>query len=367
MEVQYLNLNPQNQPLKQALLSAAENVIDSSWYILGKQVELFESQYAKFSNVKYCNGVANGLDALILALRALNIGQGDEVIVPSNTYIASWMAISYVGATPIPVEPRITTYNINPDLIEAKITSRTKAIMPVHLYGQSCEMESILNIAKKFNISVIEDNAQAQGAKFKDQLTGSFGNINATSFYPGKNLGALGDAGAVTSNDNELMKAVRILRNYGSERKYHNETLGINSRLDELQAALLCVKLPHLTAWTNERIEKSKQYHHQLKGIGDLILPATAQYATHVYHIYMIRTARRDALQNYLNQHGVGTLIHYPIPPHLQQAYFALHYKKGSFPIAEVIAKTCLSLPLYPGLKEEEIDYVCYTIKKFFS
>ncbi len=367
MEVPYLNLNHQNLPLKQELLKATEKVIDSSWYILGKQVEQFEIEYAHFNHTNYCCGVANGLDALILSLKALNIGPGDEVIVPSNTYIATWLAVSYVGATPIPVEPRITTYNINPDLIEEKITSKTKAILPVHLYGQSCEMEAIVNIARKFNIAIIEDNAQAQGAKFKDLHTGSIGTINATSFYPGKNIGALGDAGAVTSNDENLIKKVRILRNYGSEKKYYNEVLGLNSRLDELQAAMLSVKLPHVAAWTQTRVECAKRYNNLLRGTGDLILPAVAQYATHVYHIYMIRTARRDGLMEYLNKHGIGTLIHYPVPPHLQNAYSPLNYKPGAFPLAEIIAKTCLSLPLYPGLKNEEIEYICNTIKKFFS
>ena len=217
--IPYLNLHLQHQPIKKDLLKAVEEVIDSGWYILGKQVEKFEEAYANYSNVKYCRGVANGLDALILSLKALNIGEGDEVIVPANTYIASWLAVSYTGATPIPVEPRISTYNINPDLIESKINSKTKAIMPVHLYGQCCEMETIMNIAKKFNIAVVEDNAQAQGAKFKEMSTGSFGILNATSFYPGKNIGALGDAGAITSNDENLVKTISILRNYGSEKK----------------------------------------------------------------------------------------------------------------------------------------------------
>jgi dTDP-4-amino-4,6-dideoxygalactose transaminase len=367
MQIPYLNLHPQQEAIKPALLRAAEAVIDSGWYILGKNLETFEEQYALFTGVKYCKGVANGLDALTLALRALNIGPGDEVIVPSNTYIASWLAVSNTGATPIPVEPRISTYNINPDLIEAKINSKTKAIMPVHLYGQCCEMEGILNIARKFNVAVVEDNAQAQGAKFKEVNTGSFGIVNATSFYPAKNMGALGDAGAVTSNNENLIKIISVLRNYGSEKKYHNEVQGMNSRLDEMQAAFLSVKLPHLASWNNERIVKAKHYHEQLKGVGDLILPAVARYATHVYHIFMVRTARRDALQEYLNKNGIGTLIHYPVPPHLQKAYSEFNYSKGSFPIAEIIAKTSLSLPLYPGLKNEEIDYVCDTIKKFFS
>lgn len=366
MQIPYLQLQHQNAPIKQQLLDAVSGVIDGSWYILGKKVETFEAAYAAFSHVKYCRGVANGLDALILSLKALNISEGDEVIVPSNTYIASWLAVSYTSATPVPVEPRITTYNINPDLIEEKITSRTRAIMPVHLYGQACEMEAIMKIAAKYNLSVVEDNAQAQGALYKDAITGSIGHINATSFYPGKNLGALGDAGAVTSNDEELIRKVTMLRNYGSEKKYYNEVQGINSRLDEMQAALLEVKLQHLDAWTKERLLLAKQFDERLKGVGDIIVPATAQYASHVYHIYMIRTARRDALQEHLQKQGVGTLIHYPLPPHLQKAYSELQRKAGDYPIAELIAKTCLSLPLYPGLTTAEVDYICESIRSFF-
>ncbi len=366
MQIPYLQLQHQNCPIKQQLLDAAAEVIDSSWYILGKKVEQFEEEYAAFSHVKYCRGVANGLDALILSLKALNIGAGDEVIVPSNTYIASWLAVSYTGAVPVPVEPRITSYNINPDLIEEKITSRTRAIMPVHLYGQACEMEAILKIAAKYKLAVVEDNAQAQGATYKDGITGSFGHVNATSFYPGKNLGALGDAGAVTSNDEELIRRVSMIRNYGSEKKYYNEVQGINSRLDELQAALLRVKLTHLEAWTKERLALARLFDERLKGVGDIIVPATAQYASHVYHIYMIRTARRDALQEHLQKQGVGTLIHYPLPPHLQKAYSDMNKKAGDYPIAELIAKTCLSLPLYPGLKTAEVDYICDAIRGFF-
>ncbi len=367
MQIPYLDLQRQHQAIKQELIKAATSVIDNGWFILGKELETFEKSYASFTQVKYCKGVANGLDALILSLKALNIGPGDEVIVPSNTYIASWLAVSYCGATPVPVEPRISTYNINPDLIESRINSKTKAIMPVHLYGQCCEMEAIMNIAKKFNIAVVEDNAQSQGATFKDTPTGSFGAVNATSFYPGKNIGALGDAGAVTSNNEKLINAIGMLRNYGSEKKYYNEVQGINSRLDEMQAAFLNIKLPHISSWNQERVDNAKRYQEQLKTVGDIILPAVAQYASHVYHIYMIRTARRDALQEHLNKNGVITLIHYPVPPHLQKAYTELSYKKGAFPLAEIIAKTCLSLPLYPGLKTDEIDYVCHTIKKFFS
>ncbi len=367
MQIPYLKLHASNQAIKAELMKATESVIDSDWYVMGRHLEQFEVDYASFSGALYCKGVANGLDALILSLRALNIGAGDEVIVPSNTYIATWLAVSYVGAVPVPVEPRITTYNINPDIIEAHITPRTKAILPVHLYGQCCEMEAILSIAKRHGIAVIEDNAQAQGATYKDLITGSFGNINATSFYPAKNLGALGDAGAITTNDESLMQKVATLRNYGSEKKYYNEIKGINSRLDELQAAFLSVKLRYLKQQNSQRMLLAKLYQELLRGVGDIILPQQAQYASHVYHIFMIRTARRDVLQDYLKKNGVGTLIHYPVPPHLQKAYSELGFRTGAYPLSEIIAKTGLSLPLYPGLKNEEIDYVCATIKKFFS
>jgi dTDP-4-amino-4,6-dideoxygalactose transaminase len=366
MQIPYLNLAYQHAPLRQELLQAVEKVIDSNHFILGSSLEKFEADYATRHKVKYCVGVGNGLDALILALKALGIGKGDEVIVPANTYIASWLAVSYNGADIVPVEPRISTYNINPDLVESRISKRTKAIMPVHLYGQACEMEAIMTIARKNNLVVVEDNAQAQDARYKDVFTGTFGTLNATSFYPGKNLGALGDAGAITGNDARLIDKVRMLRNYGSHKKYYNEALGVNSRMDEMQAALLSVKLKQLSSWTAQRIALAKNYDRQLKGVGDIILPSTALYATHVYHIYMVRTARRDALQDHLKEKGIGTLIHYPVPPHMQKAYEGLNYKPADFPVSGLIAKTCLSLPLYPGLKEEEQSYICDTIREFF-
>lgn len=367
MQIPFLSFQAQNALVKEQVLEAVESVFDSQWYVLGKSVSAFEQAYAQFNQVQYCIGVANGLDALHISLKALGISEGDEVIVPSNTYIATWLAVSFVGATPIPVEPDLATYNISPANIEKAITSKTKAIMPVHLYGQACEMGAIMALAQKHNLYVIEDNAQAQGATYNHKLTGSFGDINGTSFYPGKNLGALGDAGAITTNSSELAQKAQVIRNYGSQKKYFNDVIGINSRLDELQAAILSVKLPHLMHWTEERIKIAAQYNQELKGVGDLILPAVADKASHVYHLYVIRTQKRDELQQYLSEKGIGSLIHYPVPPHLQQAYQQLNYKKEDFPLAEEIAETCLSLPLWPGMTEAEVTTVSNTIKAFYN
>lgn len=367
MKIPYLSFDAQNAAVKKELLQSFENFFDSNWYILGDQVKAFEQEYAAFNKVAHCVGVSNGLDALHLCLKVLNIGEGDEVIVPSNTYIASALAVSYVGAKPVFVEPNIETYNIDPTKIEAAITLKTKAIMPVHLYGQACEMDSIMQIANKHGLKVIEDNAQSQGAAYYGKLTGSFGQVNGTSFYPGKNLGALGDAGAITTDDAEIARKVAMLRNYGSEKKYYNEEIGFNMRLDECQAGFLSVKLKYLDQWTKERQKVAEWYDHALSGIGDLVLPYTDPNASHVFHIYMIRTKRRDQLQEHLSRHGIGSLIHYPIPPHLQKAYQFLGFKKGDFPIAEEIADTCLSLPLWPGMKQNQVLEVADTIKHFFK
>jgi dTDP-4-amino-4,6-dideoxygalactose transaminase len=351
--------------IKAEMQEAFERVYDSYWYVMGSSVTQFEKDYANFNQTQYCVGLSNGLDALHLALKACGVGVGDEVIVPSNTYIATVLAVSYVGATPIFVEPNINTYNIDPSKIETALTSRTKAIMPVHLYGQACEMTQIMSIAEKYKLFVIEDNAQSQGATYNNKLTGSWGHVNGTSFYPGKNLGALGDAGAVTTNSDELAQKIKVLRNYGSQKKYYNEVIGHNMRLDELQAALLSVKLKYLNDWTKQRQQIAAWYDEALIGVGDLVLPTVATGATHVYHLYVIRTQKRDTLQNYMNENGIGTLIHYPIPPHLQEAYKHLLYKKGDFPIAEELAETALSLPLWPGMKKEEVLFVCNCIKCF--
>lgn len=363
MKVPFLSFESINNTIREEIRNAFEGVFESKWYVLGKKVESFEQTYAAYNKVSDCVGVSNGLDALFLSLKALGVGPGDEVIVPSNTYIATFLAVSYTGATPVPVEPRIDTYNINPDRIEAAITSRTKAIMPVHLYGQCCEMGAIMKIAEKHGLYVVEDNAQAQGASYNGKPAGSFGQINGTSFYPGKNLGALGDAGAVTTNDALLAQKVKVLRNYGSQKKYYNEVIGYNMRLDELQAAFLSVKLKYLEEWTRQRQEIACYYNEALKGVGDLVLPVTAAGCTHVYHLYVVRTSKRDALRQHLEANGIGTMIHYPVPPHLQEAYIDLGYAKGSFPVAEEIAETCLSLPIWPGMAVDHVAAIADAIK----
>ena len=367
MQVPFLSFEPTNKLVKPEIMKAFEFFFDNNWYVLGDKVRKFETEYASFNQVSHCVGVSNGLDALHLCLKVLDIKDGDEVIVPSNTYIATALAVSYVGAKLIFVEPDITTYNIDWKNIEAVVSKRTKAIMPVHLYGQACEMDKIMSIANRHNLFVIEDNAQSQGASYNGKITGSWGDISGTSFYPGKNLGALGDAGAVTTNDNVLANKATTLRNYGSEKKYYNEVIGFNMRLDECQAAFLSVKLQYLSEWTKQRQEIATLYNHYLQDVGDLILPKVAENATHVYHLYVVRTKRRDELQQHLTECGVGTLIHYPIPPHLQQAYSSLRFHKDDFPIAEEIASTCLSLPIWPGMIDKEVEIVSNTIKNFFK
>lgn len=354
-------------PIREDLLHAATRVIDSGYFILGPEVQAFERDFAAYCNVHHAIGVGNGLDALHLALRALGIGPGDEVIVPSNTYIATVLAVSYTGATPVLVEPHDHTANINSDEVRAAITTATKAIIPVHLYGQSCEMDAIMAIADKHGLYVIEDNAQSQGATCQGQRTGSWGHLNATSFYPGKNIGAFGDGGAITTQDATLADAVRKWRNYGSAVKYYNEVQGYNSRLDELQAAMLLVKLNKLDQWNMERNRLATRYNEALSATGDIQVIQVANGCTSVYHLYPIRTDRRDGLQTELNKKGIGNLIHYPVPPHLQTAYLGQGWRKGQFPIAERHASTVLSLPLFPGLTDIEQDYIIETIQSYFS
>jgi dTDP-4-amino-4,6-dideoxygalactose transaminase len=367
MKIPFLSFSGMHPELRAEMQEAFSQFYDSNYYVLGEFTKNFEKSYAEWNYVNYCVGVSNGLDALVLSLKALGIGEGDEVLVPSNTYIATWLAVSYVGAKPVPVEPDIRTYNICPRMAEKAITPKTKAIMAVHLYGQACEMDAIIDLSKKHNLFLIEDNAQAHGATFLGKKTGSWGHINGTSFYPGKNLGALGEAGAVTTDDSTLAHKVQVLRNYGSQKKYYNEVPGYNMRIDELQAALLNVKLPYLEKWTQERQEIAALYNQHLQGIGDLILPYTLEYASHVYHLYVVRTKNREKLREYLTLKGIGTMIHYPVPPHLQVAYQYLGFKKGDFPIAEKIADTCCSLPLWPGMTSETVYEVVSTIKSFFS
>ena len=365
MNVPFLAFGPQHTPLRDDVLAAVARVYDSHWYVLGQEVQAFERAYADFNQVAHAVGVANGLDALVLALRVLDIGPGDEVLVPSNTYIATWLAVTQVGATVVPVEPDPLTSNLDPVRVAAAITARTRAIMPVHLYGQACEMSALMALARQHHLHVVEDNAQAQGASADGTPTGAFGAVNGTSFYPGKNLGALGDAGAITTHDADLAQRVRVLRNYGSQQKYYNEVVGYNSRLDELQAAVLLAKLPHLPAWTQQRQQIAGLYAQHLAGLPELRLPHTAAGSTHVYHLYVVHTPRRDALQQHLTTQGIGTLIHYPVPPHRQQAYQHLQLPIGSFPIAEELAATCLSLPMWPGMTEAHVAAVATAIRSF--
>ena len=366
-KIPFTNFSAMHTPIRSDLIKAFEQVLKSEWFILGEEVSRFEEEYAEWSEVTYTVGVNSGLDALELSLRSCQVGPGDEVIVPSNTYIATALAATHVGATPVFVECNETTHLIDVDQIEDAISSKTKAIIPVHLYGQACDMSAILSIAKKNELFVIEDNAQAHGATWLGKKTGSFGHVNATSFYPGKNLGSLGDAGAVTTNSKEIAKQVQMLRNYGSQTKYYNSVVGFNKRLDEIQAALLRIKLKHLDSWTAERQFIARKYDEVLTGVGDLKLPAITEGASHVYHLYVVRTEHRDGLAAFLQERGVATLIHYPIPPHLQNCYEYLGYKAGSLPIAEKLAKSVISLPLWPGLTENDVSYVGDIIRLFFS
>lgn len=353
--------------IRDEIFNDFKSVYDNNWFINGKSVSEFESKFALFSNSRFAVGVSNGLDAIFLALKALGIGKGDEVIVPSNTFIATVFAVLNVGAVPVFVEPDYFTYNIDPILIEGKITKKTKAIIPVHLYGQACDMEAILEIAKINNLFVIEDNAQGHGAFFNDKITGSFGEINATSFYPGKNIGALGDGGAVTTNNESYASFIKSLRNYGSNKKYHHDILGYNMRLDELQSAFLNTKIKYIHQWNNLRVEVANRYFNSLKDIPEIILPFCHDKATHVYHLFVIRTVRRDELLSYLISKNIQVLIHYPIPPHLQISLSFLNYRKGDFVIAEELCETSLSLPIWPGISSNEIDYVTTEIKNFFN
>ncbi len=362
MNIPFLDLKATYTELRPELDAAIKRVLDSGWYILGEEVEAFEREYATYCEAEHCVSVANGLDALHLALLALGVKEGDEVIVPSNTYIATWLAVSQCGATPIPVEPDAATYNIDPLRIEAAITPRTKVILPVHLYGQPCDMDPIMAIARKYGLKVLEDGAQAHGAKYKGKRLGAHADIVAWSFYPGKNLGAFGDGGAITTDDTALADRIRVLRNYGSRVKYVNDVQGFNSRLDPIHAAAMRVKLKMLDVWNARRAVIANQYQQELSGLG-LTLPFVPDWAEPVWHLFVIQHAQRDALQKSLSEAGVGTLIHYPIPPHLQQAYAEAGFGKGMFPIAEKIANHCLSLPIGPHLDAASATTVIASIK----
>ena len=364
MKIPFVTFKPMEVELDKDLRAAFDRVYNRSWYIEGVEDKAFEKSFAEYCNSKYCIGVGNGLDALFLALKALGVREGDEVIVPSNTYIATALAVTYVGATPIFVEPDIRTFNINPSKIEEKITNRTKAIVPVHLYGHACDMDPIMEIAKKHNLYVVEDCALAHGATYKGKVIGSFGDAAGFSFYPGKNLGALGDAGATVTNNKELADKIRALGNYGSDYKYHHIYKGNNSRLDEMQAAFLAAKLPHLNKMNEERRRIARMYMDGIKN-PEVVLPYVPEDMVPVWHIFGVRCKRRDELEKFLNDAGIGTNKHYPIPMHLQECYKDLGFKEGDFPIAEEISATELSLPMYYGMTDEEVQYVIDKVNEF--
>ncbi len=350
--------------LNNEIKAAFNRVFDRSWYIKGKEDVAFEKAFAEYCGTNYCVGCGNGLDALMLSLKALGVGEGDEVIVPSNTYIATALAVTYVGAVPLFVEPDISTFLIDPKLIEEKITEKTKVIMPVHLYGQACDMDAIMSIARNHDLYVVEDCAQAHGATYKGKKVGSFGDAAGFSFYPGKNLGALGDAGAVVTNSKKLADEIKALGNYGSDYKYHHIYKGNNSRLDELQAAFLSVKLPHLDRMNEERRRIADMYTNGIKN-PKVVTPTVRPECVPVWHIYGVRCADRDALEKHLNDKGIGTNKHYPIPMHLQECYCDLNIPKGALPIAEEISATELSLPMYYGMTDEQVQYVIDAVNEF--
>lgn len=361
--IPFLDLKSIQLARADALQAAFNRVLNSGWYILGEEVRAFEQEYADYCGAAHCVGVANGLDALVLALRVLGIGPGDEVLVPSNTYIATWLAVSHVGATPVPVEPVLATANLDPSRLAQALSPRTKAILPVHLYGQPADLAPILAFARQHGLKVVEDGAQAHGARYRGQRLGGHGDLVAWSFYPGKNLGALGDGGAVTTNDPDLAERIRVLRNYGSRVKYHNEVIGYNSRLDELQAALLRAKLPHLDEDNRQRSRIAQRYLERLQGL-DLVLPALQDGCESAWHLFVVRHRERDRLARQLADAGIGTVIHYPIPPHLQPAYASLGLARGALPIAEVLHEEVLSLPIGPTMTLAQADTVADAVRQ---
>lgn len=359
--IPFLDLKAPYRELQAEMDAAYHRVMESGWYLLGDETKAFESEFAAYCGVKHCIAVGNGLDALHLILRAMDIGAGDEVIVPSNTYIATWLAVSYAGATPVPVEPDEQTYNLDPEKIEVAITAKTKAIIPVHLYGQPADMDRILAIAEKYNLKVVEDAAQAHGARYKGKRTGGLGDAAGFSFYPGKNLGALGDGGAVTTNDTALAQRIHLLRNYGSQVKYRHQEKGFNSRLDELQAAFLRVKLAHLDKWNDRRRSIAKKYCAELQTVG-LQLPVVPDWADPVWHLFVVRHQNRSLLTQILDDNCIGWLIHYPLSPHLQEAYADLRIASGTLPICERLADEIISLPIGPHLRTPDVDIIVKAI-----
>lgn len=359
MKVPFLELKPAYDELREMFDAAYHRVMDSGWYLLGEELDGFEREYAEYCGTSSCVGVGSGLDALTLSLRACGIGPGDEVIVPAHTFIATWLAVAAVGATPKPVEPDLSTYNIDPTKIEDAITESTRAIIPVHLYGQPADMSTIMEIAERRNLYVIEDSAQAQGARFEGRRTGGLGHIAAHSFYPGKNLGAFSDGGAITTDESELADRVRLLRNYGSRKKYHYELAGVNSRLDELQAAFLRIRLAHLDEWNKRRQTYAGLYAEVLGKSESLTLPKVPESTEPVWHLYVIGTSHRDVIQAILAEAEIGTQIHYPIPAHLSPAFREMN---ATFPLTETLSKSILSLPIGPHLTESQVQYSAETL-----
>ncbi len=364
MKVPFLELAPTYLELRAEIDAAISQVLEKGWYILGDQVTAFEEEFARHIGVKHCIGVASGLDALTLGLLTYEIGYGDEVIVPSNTYIATALAVTRVGAKVVFVEPDPATHNLDPARIGEAITQHTRAIIPVHLYGLSADMDRINSIAEQHNLKVIEDAAQAHGSEYKGKRAGALGNLGAFSFYPGKNLGAFGDAGAITTDDSEMADKLRSLRNYGSKTKYYNEYKGLNSRLDELQAAILRVKLRYLDEWNQRRQHVFQLYDQLLNKTSALTLPSQPDGYRSCWHLYVIRSTARDRLQTMLSQRGIGTMIHYPLPPYRQQAYSDLGMQKGRFPIADLLSEQVLSLPIGPHILDEAVDFICSQINQ---
>ena len=367
MKVPFVDLKAQYQTLKKDMVPAVEGIMDSASFILGKAVENFERNFADAHRAKHCIGVGSGTDALHILLWALGVGPGDEVITVSHTFIATSEAISLTGAKPVFVDVDPVTYTMDPKLIERAITKKTKAIVPVHLYGQPAPMEEIMAVANRHKLPVIEDCAQAHLATFNGKPVSQFGIGAGFSFYPGKNLGAYGEAGGVLTNDDALAAKVRMLRDHGSQKKYHHELVGHNYRMDGIQGAVLGVKLPHLNAWTEARRQHASTYSQKLKGVGDIVTPVEAPGRKHVYHLYVIQTKRRDELQAFLNTKEIGNGLHYPIPLHLQPAYSWLGYKKGDFPVSEMVAERGLSLPMFAEMTGDQLDYVVGAVKEFFK
>jgi dTDP-4-amino-4,6-dideoxygalactose transaminase len=364
--IPFLSLSAQHELIRRDIDEGFRKVIDGGRLILAEEVALFEKEYAAYTGVRHCISVGNGLDALHISLVALGVGPGDEVIVPALTCAPTWMAISKAGARPVAVDANPTTFNIDVGRLAAAISSKTKVIIPVNLYGRPADLPAIMQVAASKKIFVVEDNAQAHGAMIGQKMTGSFGIMNATSFYPTKNLGALGDGGAITTDDAVLARRATQLRNYGSSERFVHEVIGINSRLDELQAAALRIKLRELERWNAERRTLAAEYEQRLRGVGDLIIPTSDKHFKSACHLFVVCTAQRDQLRLHLQENGIGTDVHYPVPPHLQKAYVDLGYKPGDFPVSEKVCNTVLSLPLWPGMTVEQVEYVADAVKRFF-